>query len=209
MDLKNFFPSITFGRILNVFKKVGYRESVAVMLANLCCLNNELPQGAPTSPALSNIIASGLDYKIADFLKGKDVRYTRYADDLTFSGDFNEGDMIKNIERIVCRQGFNVNHSKTRVRKRNQRQEVTGVVVNEKLQVSRELRRRIRSDAYYIEKYGLSSHMDRTNQNKRNYLYYLIGISSYALFINPYDDKMKKYLNVFKKELDRCKREEP
>ena len=209
MDLKNFFPSITFGRILNVFKKVGYRESVAVMLANLCCLNNELPQGAPTSPALSNIIASGLDYKIADFLKGKDVRYTRYAGDLTFSGDFNEGDMIKNIERIVCRQGFNVNHSKTRVRKRNQRQEVTGVVVNEKLQVSRELRRRIRSDAYYIEKYGLSSHMDRTNQNKRNYLYYLIGISSYALFINPYDDKMKKYLNVFKKELDRCKREEP
>lgn len=209
MDLKDFFPSITFGRILNVFKKVGYRESVAVMLANLCCLNNELPQGAPTSPALSNIIASGLDYKIADFLKGKDVRYTRYADDLTFSGDFNEGDMIKNIERIVCRQGFNVNHSKTRVRKRNQRQEVTGVVVNEKLQVSRELRRRIRSDAYYIEKYGLSSHMDRTNQTKRNYLYYLIGISSYALFINPYDDKMKKYLNVFKKELDRCKREEP
>ena len=209
MDLKNFFPSITFGRILNVFKKVGYRESVAVMLANLCCLNNELPQGAPTSPALSNIIASGLDYKIADFLKGKDVRYTRYADDLTFSGDFNEGDTIKHIERIVCRQGFNVNHSKTRVRKRNQRQEVTGVVVNEKLQVSRELRRRIRSDAYYIEKYGLSSHMDRTNQNKRNYLYYLIGISSYALFINPYDDKMKKYLNVFKKELDRCKREEP
>lgn len=207
MDLKDFFPSITYGRVLNVFRKVGYRENVAVMLANLCCLYNELPQGAPTSPALSNIIASGLDYKIAEFIKGKEIRYTRYADDLTFSGDFIEGDVIKSIERIVCRQGFKINHSKTRIRKRNQRQEVTGVVVNEKLQINRELRRRIRSDAYYIEKYGFHSHIDYTSQNRSNYLYYLIGIASYALFINPYDDKMRECLEIFKKELARCKQE--
>ena len=69
MDLQDFFPSITFGRVLNVFRKAGYRESVAVMLANLCSLQNQLPQGAPTSPALSNIIASGLDIAFQTLLK--------------------------------------------------------------------------------------------------------------------------------------------
>lgn len=88
------------------------------MLANLCSLQNQLPQGAPTSPALSNIIASKLDYKISNFINGKEIRYTRYADDLTFSGNFKEGDIIKNIERIVNRQGFRINHNKTRVRKK-------------------------------------------------------------------------------------------
>ncbi|MEF2586717.1 MAG: retron St85 family RNA-directed DNA polymerase [Butyrivibrio sp.] len=205
MDLQDFFPSITFGRVLSVFRKAGYRENVAVMLANLCSLQNQLPQGAPTSPALSNIIASKLDYKISNFINGKEIRYTRYADDLTFSGDFKEGDIIKNIERIVNRQGFRINHNKTRVRKKNQRQEVTGIVVNDKMQISRDIRRRIRSDAYYIKKYGYMSHANYVKQKKNNYLYYLIGITSYALFVNPNDDKMREYLGVFKSELFRYK----
>lgn len=203
MDLQDFFPSITFGRVLNVFRKAGYRESVAVMLANLCSLQNQLPQGAPTSPALSNIIASGLDYSISNFIKEREIRYTRYADDLTFSGDFDEGDIIKNIERIVNRYGFRINHSKTRVRKQNQRQEVTGIVVNDKMQISRNIRRRIRSDAYYIKKFGYVSHVNYIKQQRKNYLYHLIGITTYALFINPKDDKMYEYLNVFKEELSR------
>lgn len=201
LDLKDFFPSITFNRVLYAFRNIGYRENVSVMLANLCCLDNQLPQGAPTSPALSNIIASGLDNTIAEYIKGKGIRYTRYADDLTFSGDFREGDIIKNIERIAIRQGFVINHSKTRVRKRNQRQEVTGVVVNEKMQLERGIRRRIRSEAYYIQKYGYQSHIQHIQQEKRNHLYYLLGIASYALFINPYDEKMRSYLNIFKAEL--------
>jgi len=203
MDLKDFFPSITFKRVLHVFRMIGYREDVAVMLAHLCCVNDSLPQGAPTSPALSNIITSVLDDKIVEYTKEREIRYTRYADDLTFSGDFEEGDLIKNVERIVRRQGFVVNHKKTRVRRRNQCQEVTGVVVNEKMQVSRNIRRKIRSEAYYIDKYGYQSHVQHTNQNRRNYLYYLIGIASYALFINPNDEKMKQYLSVFKDELNR------
>ena len=241
MDLQDFFPSITFGRVLSVFRKAGYRENVAVMLANLCSLQNQLPQGAPTSPALSNIIASKLDYKISNFINGKEIRYTRYADDLTFSGDFKEGDILvkgmsvrenpvgckqitayipdnpdlygyltaiqylRFIERIVNRQGFRINHNKTRVRKKNQRQEVTGIVVNDKMQISRDIRRRIRSDAYYIKKYGYMSHANYVKQKKNNYLYYLIGITSYALFVNPNDDKMREYLGVFKSELFRYK----
>jgi len=194
MDIKNFFPSITFRRVLHVFRNIGYRESVAVMLANLCCLNGCLPQGAPTSPMLSNIIASSLDYKIVNYIGKEKIRYTRYADDLTFSGDFKEGDLIKNVERIVNREGFKINERKTRIRHRNQRQEVTGIVVNEKMQISRKIRHKIRSDVYYIRKYGLDSHLEHMGINKANYLYHLMGIASYALFINPKDEKLKEYV---------------
>lgn len=73
------------------------------------------------------------------------------------------------------------------------------------MQISRDIRRRIRSDAYYIKKYGYMSHANYVKQKKNNYLYYLIGITSYALFVNPNDDKMREYLGVFKSELFRYK----
>lgn len=203
IDLKDFFPSIKYPRILNVFRKIGYREDVSVMLANLCCLNGCLPQGSPTSPALSNIIASKIDYGIIKYIGNDKIRYTRYADDLTFSGDFNEGDLIKNIERIVNQQGFFINEEKTRTRKKNQRQEVTGIVVNEKMQIERTIRRKIRSDVYYIQKYGLESHLIKINEKRNNYIYHLIGLVSYASFINPYDDNLKQYIDILKDELNK------
>lgn len=195
LDIKDFFPSITFRRVLHVFRNIGYREDVAVMLANLCCLDNQLPQGAPTSPMLSNIVASSLDYKIIKYLGKEKIRYTRYADDMTFSGDFDEGDLIKNVERIANRSGFRINEEKIRVRYRNQRQEVTGVVVNEKMQMSRKIRHKIRSDVYYIRKYGLQSHLEHTGITRANYLYHLMGLTSYAFFINPKDEELKEYVD--------------
>lgn len=201
MDLKDFFPSIKYGRVLSLFRKLGYREPVAVMLANLCCLDGCIPQGAPTSPFLSNIIACQLDDDIEEYVKQKKIRYTRYADDLTFSGKFNEGDVIKNIERITKKWGFLINEEKTRVRKRNQRQEVTGIVVNEKLQVKRKLRRKLRCEIYYIKKYGLKSHLEHIDCRKSNYLYHLMGLVSYASFINPYDKELYKYLDFLKELL--------
>lgn len=203
MDIKDFFPSIGFKRVLNVFRNIGYRENVAVLLANLCCLNNCLPQGAPTSPVLSNIIAYKLDSKIVDYIGKEKIRYTRYADDLTFSGDFNEGDIIKNVERIANSLGFKINEEKTRVRKRNQRQEVTGIVVNEKLQLNRRIRKRIRSDIYYIRKYGLESHLEHIGETRENYLYHIIGLVSYAVFINPYDENLKDYRLFLKEEISK------
>lgn len=203
MDIKDFFPSIGFKRVLNVFRNIGYRENVAVLLANLCCLNNSLPQGAPTSPVLSNIITSKLGDKIVNYVSKERIRYTRYADDLTFSGDFNEGDVIKNVERIANSLGFKINEEKTRVRKRNQRQEVTGIVVNEKMQLSRKIRKRIRSDMYYIQKYGVESHLEHIGESRENYLYHMMGLVSYAAFINPYDENLKKYRLFLKEELNK------
>lgn len=203
MDIKDFFPSIGFKQILNVFRNIGYRENVAVLLANLCCLNNSLPQGAPTSPILSNIIACKLDNKIVDYIGKEKIRYTRYADDLTFSGDFNEGDIIKNVERIANRLGFKINEEKTRVRKRNQRQEVTGIVVNEKMQLSRKIRKQIRSDMYYIQKYGVESHLEHIGEARGNYLYHMMGLISYAAFINPHDENLKEYRLFLKEEISK------
>ena len=201
MDLKDFFPSINFKRVLNVFKSIGYRDNVAVMLANLCCFQKKLPQGAPTSPMLSNIIAKDLDDKISKYVIEKKIRYTRYADDLTFSGNFNEKELIKNIKKIVYSEKFLINKEKTRIRKKNQRQVVTGIVVNEKMQLNKKLRHQIRSQVYYIQKYGLVEHIERTKQKRKNYIYYLIGITSYASFINPNDKKLKEYLEILKDEL--------
>ncbi|WP_373220196.1 retron St85 family RNA-directed DNA polymerase [Blautia obeum] len=200
MDIENFFPSIEIGRVLHLFRKLGYRESVAVLLTNLCCFKGYLPQGAPTSPTLANLIAGKLDEQIINYIAmGKSkIRYTRYADDLTFSGDFNEGDLIKNVQRIANRQGFRIKEEKTRVRRRNQRQEVTGIVVNEKMQVSRELRRQIRSDLYYIQKYGLDSHIEYKKVEKEKYLQHLQGLIAYSIFINPKDEKMKEYMIIIK-----------
>ncbi len=201
IDIKDFFPSIKYPRVLNVFRRIGYREDVCVMLANLCCLNGCLPQGAPTSPYLSNIIASTLDYKIMSYIGNRKIRYTRYADDLTFSGDFDEGIFINDIKTILYKQGFYVNEKKIRVRKNHQQQEVTGIIVNKKMQVAKRIRHKLRSDAYYIEKYGIKSHIEHLNENGNNYLYKLIGLASYAHFINPKDKNIEKYLNIFRNEL--------
>lgn len=203
MDLKDFFGTIHYGRVYNLFMSLGYRDSVAVMLANLCCYDNCLPQGASTSPKLANLITASMDYRIWNCVKKDGIRYTRYADDMTFSGSFNEKVIIKKIERIVSQFGFTINERKTRVRRAHQRQEVTGVVVNEKLQLNKQIRRYLRKNAYFIKKYGLDNHMQHINETKSNYLYHMIGLASYALFINPKDEHVKEYLNVFKKELEK------
>ena len=117
------------------FARLGYTIPVATMLENLCCLGGTLPQGAPTSPSLSNLLMRGVDKRIAGFIKQKGIFYTRYADDMTFSGDFEPGMVIKFVRSVLHDVGLQINEKKLRVRRPSQRQEVTGVVVNEKIQV--------------------------------------------------------------------------
>lgn len=112
------------------------------MLTNLCCLNGSLPQGAPTSPMLSNIVLEDFDNEIGLYAIEQKIRYTRYADDMTFSGDFNAGKVISKVKRQLNDLGLKLNDEKTRTRGRGQRQEVTGIVVNEKMQLPRSERKR-------------------------------------------------------------------
>lgn len=106
VDIKDFFPSITIFRIIKVFENIGYSRPVSVFLANLCCLKKSLPQGAPTSPALSNIVAGNLDIKLSSFARENKLRYTRYADDITFSGEFIPKQTISHIRSILKSEGF-------------------------------------------------------------------------------------------------------
>ncbi|MDT0690869.1 reverse transcriptase domain-containing protein [Salegentibacter sp. F188] len=163
IDLQNFFPSIPFRRIKTVlelppFNLVSNRETIGFLIANLGTYKNSLPQGAPTSPILSNIVTQRLDRKIVKYCIDHRIKYSRYADDLSFSSNWNvfESNIIKEIEGIVKSENFTLNSRKTRVRSSMQRQEVTGLVVNSKLNVKREYLQKVRAMINNWEKGGFS-----------------------------------------------------
>jgi RNA-directed DNA polymerase len=165
LDLKDFFPSITFPRVRGLFIAHGYSYAVASTLALLCTEYDREPldrdgkryyvsvgprhlvQGAPTSPALANLVAWRLDRRLSGLAAKYQFSYTRYADDLTFSGDHAAavGGLISSVRRIVADERFTINDPKTRVARRSRRQIVTGLVVNDQVATPRMLRRRLRA----------------------------------------------------------------
>lgn len=167
-DMESFFPSINFGRVRGLFVSAPFSlpPDVATVLAQLCCRNAALPQGSPSSPAISNIICRALDRELVTFAKRHSIKVSRYADDIVLSFSFkevpnyvatrSEAGWVLSLElsRIIESAGFRVNHAKTRVMHKSQRQLVTGLVVNKKPQMPREWRRMNRSILNVIRKYG-------------------------------------------------------
>ena len=153
LDLKDFFPSITRSMIQKQLNDSGLitpeNRSRLETLLNLCLLENRLPQGAPTSPAISNLVCRRLDFLLAKVARRHQMKYTRYADDLTFSSDSPICyHMIPVIRRIVEQYGFRINERKVNVLKRHQRQTVTGLVVNQAKQTSVPRRKRLKLRAF-------------------------------------------------------------
>lgn len=199
LDIKEYFASIHFSKVFSFFLSLGYTEHVACVLSNICLLNNALPQGAPTSPALSNLCTKDLDDDLSAFVKGKQIMYTRYADDIAFSGNFIDiREFYNNVKRILNKHGFRLNYAKTRVLHKHQRQLVTGVVVNEKMQVSKDVRHMIRQSIYYIKKFGLQEHARHIGKNEDKYYKHLLGVVGFALFINPEDEQLKAAMEHLK-----------
>ncbi|TDS14232.1 RNA-directed DNA polymerase [Maribacter caenipelagi] len=194
IDIKNFFPSININQIEKIFIETGYSIELSNYLAKLCCLKNTLPQGAPTSPYISNLILKDIDNSIAIFCKELKVRYTRYADDLTFSGDFEEESLYEFVNALLEKNGFELNKEKTRLMLSSQRQIVTGIIVNSKPQLDKETRKLIRQEIYYIKKFGLESHMERAKLSGSLYLNQLMGKISFGLYLNPSDMKLRSYI---------------
>lgn len=166
IDLKDFFPSVSSGRVRSMF--INYfklNPEIASSLTNLCCHpSGFLPQGAPTSPTITNILCKTLDKNLFNFAQktGHRVTYSRYADDITFSSNnpFDEKLVsIRNetivlgfeLQEIIKKNGFQINDDKTRIQKNNQHQEVTGVIVNQKLNIDRRFIRKIRAMLFSIE----------------------------------------------------------
>jgi hypothetical protein len=186
LDLKDFFSSIDQARVwkclqlepFNLFDKdtKQSKQQVLNIISALCCTEmeverintstgeyeklkrNVLPQGAPTSPILTNVICKKLDIRLTGVAKRFGLRYSRYADDITFSSMQNvyqnDGEFIKELNRIIIDQGFDIKESKTRLQKTGYRQEVTGLVVNEKANVQQRYIKQLRMWLYYWESYG-------------------------------------------------------
>ena len=186
LDLKDFFPSIKWHKVYAVFYHLGYPKNIAQYLASLCCLNGHAPQGAVTSPALSNVIARRLDARITGLANKYEVKYTRYADDMTFSGERITKRFQSFVYKIVKEDGFDVNKAKTRFIKGRHQKIVTGISISaDKLTVPKNKRREIRQHVYYIQKYGLTEHQKRIGNKDPIFLERIIGYLHFWHSIEP------------------------
>lgn len=204
IDLENFFPTIDFSRVISVFRGLGYSGQVSLSLAKLCCLDNVLPQGAPTSPSLSNIVCKRLDEKLEHISVELGLRYTRYADDMCFSGAEIKKHNLNEIKKIVNSEGFRVKKTKTHLHApQSNLKLVTGVnVALGKLSLPKPYKRAISTDLYHIEKHGLRSHLAKRKIRDPNYLQTLLGKVGYWLFIEPDNKHAQHYRQVLTKFID-------
>lgn len=203
-DLKDFFPSISYPRVKGLFQSFGYSEAAATIFGLLCTeseieaveidgktyfvalTERHLPQGSPASPAITNLLCRRLDKRLTQMGEDLGFVYTRYADDLTFSG---AGDSLRHIcnilrrtESIVTHEGFTINEQKTRILRKNRQQEVTGVVVNEKLSISKKDLKRFRATLYQIEKDGPEG---KRWGNSTDVIASIQGFANFVAMVNP------------------------
>lgn len=204
IDLKDFFPSISYRRIKGLFKSLGYSESAATIFGLICTepdveqvtlddktyyiatSTRHLPQGAPTSPALTNILCRRLDKRLTKAATELGFTYTRYADDLTFSAKGescrNVCNILGRVSDIVKHEGLEINSQKTRVLRKGRQQEVTGVVVNKKLSVCKKTLKKFRAVLFQIEKDG------PTNKHwghSKDVIASIQGFANFVYMVNP------------------------
>ncbi|WPB73401.1 reverse transcriptase family protein [Archangium violaceum] len=190
MDLADFFPSVTYVRVRGLLISLGYGYTVAATLAALMTEAERQPvemngvrlhvpvgpracvQGAPTSPGLCNAVVRRLDLRLAGLARKHGFSFTRYADDLCFSGGSLEAlkELRAGAKRLIEAEGFRVNEAKTRVARRGRRQQVTGVVVNETLGLSRQERRKLRAAIHQARKEGTGPEAAARIEGKLAYL---------------------------------------
>ena len=197
LDILDFFGNITYISVYqHAFPGELFPPPVRTLLAHLCCYRDFLPQGAPTSPYISNLVLFPFDRYMERWCKNQNITYTRYCDDLTFSGSFEPEAVIRKVSSFLLRMGFEINPKKMKICPQGQRQIITGIVVNEKTQVPKTYRRNLRQEIYYIEKFGLSEHLAHIHSDltPEKYLEHLKGKIRYVLQINPQDREFQEAL---------------
>ena len=160
IDISDFFPSFNFGRVQGYFNKsreFAFSKEVATIVAQLVCYGGKLPQGAPTSPIISNLIFNIIDLKILKLAKKYRLYYTRYADDMSFSTNNkvfkNEHlNFIQELSELLAKNGFKINQNKTRLEYSSSKQEVTGLTVNNKINASKKFIKRTRAMVHQLYK---------------------------------------------------------
>jgi len=211
LDISRFFDHAFYPLVKErAFPSTRYSECNRVLLSLLCTLRDCLPQGAPTSPAISNLILYDFDMTVGAWCSKRSITYTRYCDDMTFSGDFQPGEVIELVKKELKKSGFFLNHGKTVVIRADRRQLVTGLVVNESLHVPRGYIRTLRQELYYCRRFGLHSHMERKQVTvpPESYARQLLGRVDYALSIEPNRQDLREMHQWLCDEL-RSMRKEP
>ncbi len=203
IDLKDYFDSIPQKNVLGFFSQLGYEDSVARLLSNVCTkfshatYQRALPQGVPTSPLLANLLTTDLDRDIERLTSGLDVRYTRYADDITLSGMQTKCPItVRDIETIIYRHGFRPNKSKTRMRYRGRRMRVTGLTIENGVHVPKAYRKQVLRELHFAKKYGPDNHCKRTGNKKGYFKEWLLGRIMFVRSIDRVSgDKMLQTFN--------------
>ncbi|MEO6547888.1 MAG: reverse transcriptase domain-containing protein [Ferruginibacter sp.] len=221
-DLRDFFPSIHFGRVKGFFKghPFMFNDQTANILANICCNNGKLPQGAPTSPVISNYICRSIDNELLKLCLQNKCSYTRYADDISISTNLLTipsaiGEIVNNelflsnlLIDIITKNGFALNPTKTRYAAKNNRREVTGLIVNKKINVKRRFIKNVRLLLHNWEKFGIESASQdyyhkhsakkvHPNEGILRYSKELVGKIGFIGFIKGKDDPV--YGNLVKR----------
>ena len=200
LDILHFFDSIRYSTVKDkVFPEEIFAEPLRILLTMLCYHKDSLPQGAPSSPAITNIILYEYDEQMGQWCREHGISYTRHCDDMTFSGDFNPAEVIQFVKLELKKMGFLLNEQKTRIQHSSQQQTVTGIVVNEKLSIPVDYRRQLRQEMYYCKKFGIQEHLQRTGLEtpEDTYRMQLLGKVNYVLNVHPYEKDMldaKKWL---------------
>lgn len=224
IDLLRFYDSINERRIYGIFKALGYHPNLAVYLAKICSVEPDnnflksfkkqeqtlrnitanrgegiLPQGAPTSPKLSNLIVRRLDMRLSALAKKHNLAYSRYADDITFSGNEEVLVKIKRIVyKVVSKENLFVNHAKTKLLKRGSRFFVTGLSVNkESVTIPRKFKTNIEHHLFHCIKNGVQSHLNKSKVKNRNFKDWLLGNIAYVFSVEK--EIGQKYFDEFNK----------
>lgn len=203
LDIRDFFSSITEQMVFEtLYRETGYSKTIAGLISRLCCYHRHLPQGACTSPALSNICFQQCDEQLAALADQHHLAYTRYSDDLYFSGNqVDVAAVVRGARSILEQHGFRMNSQKTRVSGQHQAQKVTAILVNKKLQVSREYRRKLRQELYYLERFGKNAAGVREAGSYDSYLYQLLGKVTFVLYVDPRNTEFLKARQMLERKL--------
>ncbi|MEO1255147.1 MAG: reverse transcriptase family protein, partial [Bacteroidota bacterium] len=194
IDIQEFFPSISSQRVAQLLEKTGVVREIAVSLANFLTIDDKLPLGLPTSPIVSNAICVNLDIRLSTLADKYGATYTRYADDITFSSNGKLPDVFE-VSEILSACGFDVAEEKTRCSKLGQNHYVTGLSVSDMdaPHAPRRMKRELRQELYYAEKYGLRDHLARHGFNDQDviqrYINFLNGRVKYISYQEPHLSK--------------------
>lgn len=187
VDITDFFPSISRQQVEGALQDHGANPTVAEAITNASTFSGSLATGFPTSPVLSNLVFRPLDDKFSSFSAENGLVYTRYADDLTFSGPSVGDEHLEVISELLLSSGFHTNRRKVRFQRKGHQQVVTGLAIahSDHLRLPKAQKKRLRQDLYFAEKHGLAAQAGYRNLDEADFKEQLLGRINYLMGIEP------------------------